>query len=239
VVIDPTGIANAGSAALFTAGIAPGELITIYGAQGANFVSKSMSDFNLPTTLGGIQVTINNRPAPIYSLDTTYQDVTVMVPYETTELIASIQLIKDKVPSNTVTLFTSLTAPGVLTQTANGIGYAEARRGTDSSLITPSNPAHVGEHIFFEMVGGGAVNPPVADGAFGPSNPASNTTNTFAVFIDGIAATVEFSGLAPTQIGGAYQINVVVPTGVRSGDRYMEIAGPDSDNFQAVLSISP
>ena len=85
VFIDPTGIVNAASSALFTAGVAPGELISIYGA---NLASAVLSDANFPATLGGVQVLINNRPAPIFTVSP--NQISAVVPFATTEQIASI-----------------------------------------------------------------------------------------------------------------------------------------------------
>ena len=65
VFLNPTGILNAGSSAPFTASIAPGELLTLYGANLAPGLQVA-SAIPFPTTLGKVQVTVNDIPAPIY-----------------------------------------------------------------------------------------------------------------------------------------------------------------------------
>ncbi|HYL75549.1 MAG TPA: IPT/TIG domain-containing protein [Bryobacteraceae bacterium] len=230
VFIDPTGILNAGSSALFTTGVAPGELISIYGS---NLAPALKVDGTFPTTLGGVQVMVNNRPAPIYVVSP--GQISAVVPFATNELIASIQVINNGNPSNTVTSFVNLTAPGVFTNPVGGLGSAAALH-PDFKLVTADNPAQVGETIAIYLTGLGAVSPAVADGAPGPSNPLSNATNAIFVLIDGQQATPAFAGLAPGLVG-LYQINVQVPTGVHMGNVNLAISAPDYFTSEATIPI--
>jgi uncharacterized protein (TIGR03437 family) len=176
---------------------------------------------------------VNNRPAPIYFVSP--NQISAVVPFGTTELIAGIQVINNQTPSNTVTSYVGLTAPGAFTFPSGGLGSAAALHA-DYSLVTPDNPAKIGETILLFVTGLGLVDPAVADGTPGPINPFSLATNTISVFIDGVAATTSFVGLAP-QLIGLYQINVAVPTGVSSGNVYLDISGPDSTTIEAFIPI--
>jgi uncharacterized protein (TIGR03437 family) len=230
VFIDPTGVVNAASSSLFTAGIAPGELISIYGT---NLAPTLKVDSSFPTKLGGVQVMVNNRPAPIYFVSP--NQISAVVPFGTLELIAGIQVINNDTPSNTVTSYVGLTAPGAFTFPSGGLGSAAALHA-DFSLVTPASPAQVGETILLFVAGLGLVSPAVADGTPGPINPFSMVTNTITVFIDGVPATTSFAGLAP-QLIGLYQINVAVPTGVSTGNVFLDISGPDSTTIEAFIPI--
>ena len=230
VFIDPTGVVNAASSALFTSGIAPGELITIYGS---NLGPGLKVDASFPTTLGGVQVMVNSRPAPIYVVSP--GQISAVVPFATTELIAGIQVINNGVPSNTVTTFVNLTAPGVFTNPTGGLGSAAALH-PDFTLVTAANPAQIGETVAIFVTGLGDVSPAVADGAPGPGNPFSLVTNTILVYIDGQQATPVFAGLAPGLVG-LYQINVQVPSGVSSGNVTLDISGPDFYTTEATIPI--
>lgn len=232
VYIDPTGIVNAGSSALFTAGVVGGELITIYGT---NLASTTLSDGTFPLTLGGVQVLINNRPAPIFVVSP--GQISAVVPFGTTEIVASIKVVNNGVSSNTVTTYVNLTAPGVFTNPVGGIGSAAALH-SDFTPVTSANPAHVGETISMYVSGLGDVSPAVSDGTPGPSNPLSSTTNTILVYIDGRKAATPFIGLAP-QLIGLYQINLTVPAGTATGDVTIEIVGPDYYANQATLPVAP
>jgi uncharacterized protein (TIGR03437 family) len=237
IYLNPTGVENAGSSALFTAGIAPGELIEL---NGTGLASTTVSNPLFPTTLGGVQVLINFRPAPLYVVSPTL--IIALVPYElngSTSVptdIADIQILNSSgARSNTISVLTTTTAPGVLTQSANGLGLAAAQHSSNYALITSSNPAQIGETITLYLTGLGLVSPLINDGAVGPT-PASITVQPFDVYIGGQQATVVFSGLTPGAIS-LYQMNVVVPSGVSAGPNSIEVIGPDSDNYEAVVPI--
>src|ERR1039458_6050898 len=65
VFLNPQGVVNAGSSAPLAAVPAPGELINLYGVNLASG-SQIASAVPFPTTLGNVQVMINNIPASIY-----------------------------------------------------------------------------------------------------------------------------------------------------------------------------
>jgi uncharacterized protein (TIGR03437 family) len=234
VFLDPTGIVNAGSSAPFTAGLAPGELLNLYGANLASGIQVA-SGAPFPTTLGNVQVMINNIPAPIYYVYPTV--LAVIVPYGVTGSIAKVQVFNNNVPSNAVTAWISKTAPGVLTQSANGLGYGDVVH-QDGTLVNAKNPAQIGETVSVFVTGLGAVSPTIADGDAGPTNPLANTAGTIAAYIGGVQATVAYAGLAP-QLAGLYQINLTVPAGLTAGDNNLDIAGPDAYSSECLIAIGP
>jgi uncharacterized protein (TIGR03437 family) len=238
VFLDPTGITNTGSSALFTSSIAPGELLTVYGATGSTLAAGSARSSLFPITLDGVSVKVNTTAAPILSVNGCgpYPCVTFMVPYETPSPgLALIQITSNKVASNTIAAVVGLTAPGIFTVPAGGIG-AVAATHADGTLVNSSHPALIGESVAIYLTGLGAVTPAVADGAPGPI-PAANAVNTIDAFVSGVQALTPFVGLTPTA-AGLGQVNVTIPAGVTPGDNnIMELAGPDSDTFQALISI--
>jgi uncharacterized protein (TIGR03437 family) len=232
VFLDPQGVVNAGSFAPFTAGVAPGELLTLFGANLASALQVA-STIPFPTTLGKVQVMINNIAAPIYYVSQT--QLAVVVPYGVTGSIAKVQVFNDNVPSNSVTTWIAKTAPGVLTQLQNGLGYGDVVH-LDGTLVTAKNPAQIGETVSVYLTGLGAVNPTITDGDAGPVNPLANATNPITAYIGGMQATVGYSGLAP-QLAGLYQINLTVPAGVTPGDNNLDIAGPDAYSSVCLIAV--
>jgi uncharacterized protein (TIGR03437 family) len=232
VFLNPTGIVNAGSYAPFTASLAPGELLTLYGSNLAAGTQVAPG-IPFPTTLGQVQVLINSIPAPIYYV--TASQLSVIVPYSVTGSIANVQVFNNNVPSNAVTAFIGKTAPGVLTQSQNGLGYGDAVH-QDGTLVNAKNPAQIGETLSVFVTGLGAVSPTIPDGAAGPSNPLATAASAVAAYIGGVKATVTYAGLAP-QLAGLYQINLTVPSGVTAGDNDLDIAGSDGYSSECLIAI--
>jgi uncharacterized protein (TIGR03437 family) len=218
--IFPTGIVNAGSSVPFTASLAPGELVSIYGT---NLTTTTTSNGSLPTTLGGVQVLVNNTPAPIYSVAHTpgYDQINAVIPLTTSSSLAAIQVTNGSGSSNTVTNYVQTTQPGAFNSYT---ATPAVQHGADYSMVTPSNPARVGETLLVYLTGLGTL------------TSSGNANASLAVDIDGIKATVSFAGSQST-VGGGYQMNVVVPSGVSTGDVYLEIAGPDSFNSEVVIRV--
>jgi uncharacterized protein (TIGR03437 family) len=136
-----------------------------------------------------------------------------------------------------VTTAIGTTAPGVFTLPPGGLGNG-AIIHQDGSLVTTLNPAQAGETVSVFVTGLGAVNPTISDGAAGPSNPLSYTSNTITADITGTAATVTYAGLAPG-FAGLYQVNVTIPAGLTAGDsNYLDLAGPDSYTSEASIPIA-
>jgi uncharacterized protein (TIGR03437 family) len=244
VYLSPIGVANAASFQPITASLAPGELIVLTGtglASGSSMVVAPPGAF--PVSLGGVSVTIDNIPCPIYYVSPT--QLSVVVPYGVASNmtgLANIQVTSNNAKSNIVQMYLTDSAPGSFSQNSSGIGLAAATHATTGALLTSSNPATAGEYISLYLTGLGPVSPTIADGAVGPSNPLSiadifNAGNLSIFFNDygnngstGNQGTIEFAGLAPT-LAGLYQINVQVPTtGLASGDNvYVEFVTDAAD----------
>lgn len=240
VYLNPQGISNSASSAPFTAGVSDGEFITLYGsnlAQGT-VVANALP---FPQNLGGVQVLINGINAPIYYVSAT--QISVIVPFENTASVAQIQVISGGTKSNVITAPVNQTTPAVFTIDSRfgglgpgGLGYAAAEHA-DYSVVSSSNPAKPGETIQIYVTGLGATNPTIQDGAAGPTNPFSYTTNTFTIDVGGTStATPAFVGLAPA-LAGLYQINVQIPTGLAPGTYLLGITGPDSYTDEAEIQV--
>jgi len=233
VFLNPQGVVNAASSAPFTASIVPGEFIDLYGS-GLAPSGLPIASLPFPTQIGQVQVLINGVAAPIYYASPTF--IEAIVPYEVSTAVATIQVINNGTPSNTVTNYVGMTAPGIFTQSQNGLGYGAIQHSADYSLVTASHPAQPGETVFVYLSGLGAVSPTVGDGVAASSTTLSYTTNTITADVAGETATVSFAGLVPT-LSGLYQVNVVVPTDAIAGDNTIGVGGPDSDSEEALIPV--
>jgi uncharacterized protein (TIGR03437 family) len=236
VFLSPQGIVNTASYSPFTAGVSRGDFIILEGLNLGPSTIQYADVVPFPTVLGSVKVLINNIAAPICYASAT--QIAVIVPNEIPEgpgSVAQFQVINGLNSSNVVTEYVNETTPGIFTQEENGSGYAAALH-PDGSLVTPSNPANIGEIVAVFMSGLGDVFPSLLDGAAAPTSPHSTTANAITADISGTAATVTFSGLAPGFVG-LYQVNLQIPDGVSAGDNVLGITGPDSYNSEALISI--
>ncbi len=234
VFLNPQGVVNAANSVPFTAGVAPGEVISLYGTNLASSTATTPG-LPFPTTLGGASVTINKTPAPIYYASPTL--ISVVVPYSMPSDGSFLNIVvTNGTASNTATVYSGATSPGVFTVPAGGVGNG-AILHADYSLVSSSSPATVGETVQIFLTGLGTVTPAVKEGSAAPSNPLSNTDQVPDVYIDGQLAKVVYSGLAPT-LGGLYQLNVTIPSGVSSGKNVtIELVTNDADNIQATIPM--
>jgi uncharacterized protein (TIGR03437 family) len=233
VYINPTGIVNAASFAPFTAGIAPGEFLTIYGTNLApgTVVASSVP---YPTILGRVQVLVNGVAAPLYFVST--GQVAFIMPAGYPYNLAQIQVINGSLASNIVTMPVNKTVPGIYTIPSGGIGNAAVVDTNTGKIVTSSTPAAPGDIIEVFATGLGSAFPTVADGAAPPVSPLSNTTNTITAEVGGTAATVYFAGLAPT-LAGLYQVNLQIPTTLAAGIYTLDLSGPDSFTSESTIAV--
>ena len=235
----PAGIVDTASSTPFTAGISPGEFITIYdGIDLASYAVCLPAGPPFPSSLGGVQVIIDGIPAPIYCVG---PQITVIVPYEVDAYpIASIQVIHEGIGrSNIVTTYVYKTTPGVFTMPAGGLGFAAAQHG-NYSPVTTANPAQPGETIVVYLTGLGSVLPVNRVGAMDAAATVPrgyNIVSNIEVEVAGFGSTsVPYAGLTPGA-EGLYQINFEVPTSAPAGNDLLAIVGPDSYSAQAVLPV--
>lgn len=240
VFLNPLSIFNAASFAPITNAVAPGEIITIFGSGLASDTFGAQT-LPLPKTLGQTQVTVNGIAAPLLYVSQT--QINFLVPSAVSPGVATFQVTNNNVKSNEVTVYADLTAPGIFTQTSNGVGPAAVTH-LDYSLVTENNPAVAGEILILYLTGLGSVTPPVPDGAAGPANPSnvdeytngSLSMDIFdSMFVD-TSVSVGFAGTAPG-FAGLYQINFTVPSGVASGQAYLDISTNEAYNSEAKIFI--
>jgi trimeric autotransporter adhesin len=192
--------------------IAPGELITVYGA---NLASGSAGNLSLPfpPSSNGTQVLLGTTPLPI--LYTSSGQMNVQVPYSVpvnTNFQLSVQ--NGTTLSVPQTLTVAQAQPGIFTTNEQGTGQGAIEQSDGVTLAQPGTPAAIGEVVVIYCTGLGTVTPAVTEGQ--PA-PKATTVNPTTVTIGGQPAQVQYSGLTPG-FAGLYQVNAVVPSGITTGD---------------------
>ena len=206
-----------------SAAVAPGEILTIYGASAgpASPLSGQVdASGKFPTNLGGVQVTFGGTPAPL--LFAQLGQVNAVVPFEVAGQQQTAVQYQYNVPntglsfSNTVTMPVAAAAPAVFSLAENGSGPG-AILNQDYSVNGASNPAAAGTEIQIFGTGGGAVVGGATDGAAWPAVLGSLVTQPVTATIGGVNAQVDYSGPAPYLVNGAIQVNLTIPSGLAPG----------------------
>ncbi len=221
-------------AASFSSPVAPGEIISVFGSSiGGAPVNASSTP--LPYELNHAQVLLLGRadfPDQQYGGDvfgslplffTSAGQANVQLPFQMTPnryawILATLQ----GVPSNAAIFQVVQAAPAIFTATIGGTTSGVVLHA-NYQVVTAANPAAAGEVVIIYCTGLGDVSPEPALGAPAPGSPLSNTIANASVSVGGQAASVQFSGLAPSYVG-LYQVNAQLPSGLASGPQQLSIA---------------
>jgi uncharacterized protein (TIGR03437 family) len=190
---------------------------TGFGTTTRGWSSSDFTGTNLPTSLSGVSVTINGKPAYVEYVSPT--QVNVIAPDDDTIGPVPVQVTASQGASYTGTVLKQRVSPAFFTYVSGTTIYAVAVH-SDGSLVGPagpsSRPAVPGEVI--EIYGTG----------FGTTDPAMPTSQLVSqpaplplpatVSIGGLNAAVQWVGLVSS---GLYQLNVTVPM-VTTGDQTVQ-----------------
>jgi uncharacterized protein (TIGR03437 family) len=213
-------VVNAGSFVL-PGLVAPGTMVSIFGSGLADGQTQIYST-PFPKSLQGAQFSVRGVALPLFYASS--GQVNAVMPIGLTannrdQLI----VVRDTTQSAPVDLLVADTDPGMFAVNSQGTGQGAILLGGTSELAAPAGsipgavtgPATAGQTVSIFVAGLGTVSNPPADGS--PSTGTSLTTATPVVTIGGVTAQVTYSGLAPGEVG-LYQLNVVVPAGVATGN---------------------
>ncbi len=199
----------------------PGSLFTVYGFNLGPDGIAIPATLPAPTQLAGVSLFVNERPVPLLAV--TPWQVNAQMPQEVQPGDAAIQIrFADggATPAGTVPVW--LFFPGFFSYPEKDyFPQAAAFHAGTAIPADRDHPAAVGEILEIYCSGLGPTDPLVPAGARAPLLPLARAFIP-EVQIDSMQAGVLFAGLSPGQIG-IYQINVVVPAGLKPGGQYISI----------------
>jgi uncharacterized protein (TIGR03437 family) len=178
--------------------------------QGSDFVNGQM-----PIALDGVIVTVNGKNAYLYYISPT--QINILTPPDAISGAVNVQVTNNSLTSSPFSVKAQALSPSFFV--ASGGPYVVAQHSTDYSLIGPAalfpgtTPAKPGETVVLYANGFGPTSTPVVAGS---SSQTGNLTPLPVVTIGGVAAKVQFAGLAGEP--GVFQFNVVIPDNLPSGD---------------------
>lgn len=206
--ITAAGVLNAASYG--AGGVAPGEIVTIYGERlgQASVVSGTVTNSKFNTTAGATRVLFDGVPAAmIYSSE---KQLAAIVPYSTagkTTTQVEVEVAGVKGLSTAVPVTTAI--PGIFTADSSGKGQA-ALLNENGSLNSASNPATVGTIVVIYLTGEGQTTPVGVDGALAVGATLPKPVLPVSVSIGGADAQVLYAGAAPGSVAGLMQINAII-----------------------------
>jgi uncharacterized protein (TIGR03437 family) len=203
--------------------IQPGEWVSIYGANLAGAPATWTGNF--PKSLGGASVTINGKSAYLWYVSP--GQINLQAPDDsTTGTVPVVVTTTSGSATSTVTL--APFAPSFLlldTKHVTGIilrfdgtgayggGTYDILGPTGSSLGYPTVAAKAGDSLLLFGVGFGPTSTVVAAGqAFSGAAPTTKTVN---VLINNVSVIPGFAGMSGA---GLYQINLILPADLGTGD---------------------
>jgi len=232
------GIVNAAS---FAAGrpVAPGSLISIFGANLAEFLG-SASSLPLPIALKHTSVSFDfpeegiSVPSPL--IFASGGQLNVQVPWEFAGLnFAFVKVRIEDSASFTFELALADHAPGIIECDLGGTRYGVVTH-VDGNVVTAQNPARPGETVVIYGTGFGPVDAQQKTGTAAPSNKLTRTRRLPQVTVAGQQATVSFSGLTPGFVG-LYQINAKLPASLPSGTQQLIVSANGIESNSAATAI--
>jgi uncharacterized protein (TIGR03437 family) len=203
--------------------VSPGEIVTLYGVNMGPTSPVSLQlvgdGSSISKSIGGTRVLFDGVPTGL--IYTSATQVNAVSPYGLAGATTTqVQVEYQGVLSNAMPVPVQAAHPGLFTVDASGQGGG-AILNQDSSLNGSLNLAATGSVVMIYSTGGGVTTPASVDAAITPAPPPLYLlkTSPVAVTIGGIAATVSYSGAAPSQIAGLTQINAQVPAGLTPGTK--------------------
>jgi len=208
--------------------IATGSIATLFGSGLATDTGTSTGS-TWPLSMVNRQVVVNDQMlAPLYYASPTQMNFQLPSGTPAGQQRIAVRLADTNELVAGGSILAAAVAPGIFTLTETGSGQA-AVRNADYSINAANNPAAVGSTIQIYGTGQGPVSPAVPDGTAAPSVPLSWTvaqatsnaqtcfaTQAVCVAIGSAFGTVQYTGLAPGEIG-LWQINVTIPSGIVTG----------------------
>jgi uncharacterized protein (TIGR03437 family) len=223
------------------AGFSSNMYLEIYGSNFARAPRLwGEADFNgpnAPTSLDGVSVTVNNKPAFIFYVSP--NQININVPEDTVTGTVPIQVRTSEGTSNIVTVTRSRLSPTMLTTPDFRIGgkqYVVAL--TPDFLSYAGRPNMIpgvsfvaprpGDTVLIYALGLGPTTPATQAGLTASQN--ADVASALQVKIGDAEASVPFKGLLQGSIG-LYQLNVVIPN-VAAGDQKIELTVDGVKNEQ-------
>ena len=213
----------------YTAGIAPGLWVTILGANlGGPPQTWNITGTQLPTTIGGVTVTVNNSPAVLLYVSAT--QINALVPANVAAGPATVVVQVNGVSSAPFPMTSNATHPAVYAPPSadGGTFFVTAALAGTATLVGNSatdprvlRAAYPGDTLDLYLIGLGATLDPsafITDRNFAGAFPVSAAV---IASVGGEPSPVLFAGLTTP---GLYLVRIVVPSDLTAGAQALQVS---------------
>jgi uncharacterized protein (TIGR03437 family) len=214
-------VVNGASFAPPPARVAPGSIVSLFGARLANTTDTAKAA-PLPTALGGTTVSITaggtTWQMPLLYVSPT--QINAQLPFEAPHGgPAGVVVRAAGGASEPLTINISLSETGIFQY---GGERAVAVNSHDGQLNSPANPAPRGTFLTVYLTGQGGLNPPLPSGEAAPLDRLSTSIYEATATIGDAPAIVHFLGATPGFVGLS-QANILIPENAPTGDQHLVI----------------
>jgi uncharacterized protein (TIGR03437 family) len=229
------GVVNNGT---FASGesLSQGDIVAVFGNQFTFDDPQSAQSLPLQTTMGGVQVLVNGKAAPIYFVSAT--QINFEVPIDAATGDGNVQVVRNGQQGNLIYANIGARIPRFILLSGGPYAIMTTPEGDLTGI--PTHPVKVGDTIVIYALGLGSTTPVVDSGTASPASPLAEVPGTTQVcfgietpFFQAPCATAFFSGLTPNFVG-LYQINVTIPSGIESGNGTMSLLLVDNIQSNSV-----
>jgi len=194
--ISPNGVTNA-AGALPQTGVAPGSVVSIFGASLASTTAVGPAT-PMVQTLAGLTASVGTRLLPLYFASPT--QINLQIPSDLALGQQTVTVSSLGMPDVNSTFTIVRDAPGIFGLLLDGQNYALALH-EDGSLVTPQFPAQKGELLTAYATGFGPTAPVRPNGYAVPATPAYQLLDPITLQVGSVQYTPQNAFAAPGQVG--------------------------------------
>jgi uncharacterized protein (TIGR03437 family) len=183
--------------------------------------SSDIAADTLPTQMAGVEVYVDDWPAPLLYVSGT--QINFIVPGNEIAGDVTVRVTREGVLGPTVTVPLAEVAPALFDL---GTGYAIATHA-EGDLLTADSPGKPGEIVVIYLTGLGRTEPNPSPGEIPQTAAPILHLSDLAVSLDGAVLPsfrIKYAGVTP-ESGGLYQINLELPQDVGPDPRIRVAAG--------------
>lgn len=206
--VPPASVENGAGSTPVTA-VAPGSLVSVFGANLASATALSSTN-PLPQALGGVSAMVGQQFVPL--LYVSPGQINFQLPEGVAPGGQILTIAAQGQPNVQVGFAVARNAPGLFQQTSNGLAFAIAYHA-NGSTVTSSSPAQVGETITIYGTGFGPADPPRPEGYALPTSPVYNIVDPVMVTAGSVTAQAAAAFAVPGNTGlDAAQFTITDPS---------------------------